>query len=158
VVKTLQGAFVGTGKKVAIVASRFNDFIVQSLVKGAVDCLVRHGASEDDVTVVRVPGAFEIPPVAQRLAESGAYDAVVCLGCVIRGDTPHFDYVAGEASKGIARAAAKTGVPVIFGVVTSENLEQAVERAGTKGGNRGADAALSALEMIDLYAQIGKRK
>ncbi len=156
--KTLQGSFVGTGKRIAIVASRFNDFLVQSLIKGAADCLVRHGAKEDDITLVRVPGAFEIPPIAQALAESGAHDAVVCLGCVIRGDTPHFDYVAAEASKGVARVAASTGVPVIFGIVTAENIEQAVERAGTKAGNRGADAALSALEMIDLYAQIGKRK
>lgn len=156
--KTLQGAFVGAGKRVAIVASRFNDFLVQSLIKGAADCLVRHGAKEDDVTVVRVPGAFEIAPIAQMLAESDKYDAIVCLGCVIRGDSPHFDYVAGEASKGVARVAAKTGIPVIFGIVTAENIEQAIERAGTKAGNRGADAALSALEMIDLYAQIGKRK
>lgn len=155
--KTLQGAFVGAGRKVAIVAGRFNDFLVQSLIKGAVDCLVRHGAREDDIAVVRVPGAFEIPPVAQMLAESESYDAVVCLGCVIRGDTPHFEYVAGEAAKGIARAAATTGVPVIFGILTAETIEQAVERAGTKAGNRGADAALAALEMIDLYAQIRKR-
>ena len=153
-VTTLQGSFSGAGKKIAIVASRFNDFIVQSLVKGAVDCLVRHGTSEADITVVRVPGAFELPPVAHKLAAGGAVDAVVCLGAVIRGATAHFEYVAGEAAKGIARAAAATGVPVIFGVVTAETIEQAVERAGTKAGNRGADAALNALEMIDLYARL----
>jgi len=156
-VKMLQGAFIGAGRKVAIVAGRFNDFIVQSLIKGAVDCLVRHGVKDEAIAVVRVPGAFEIPPVAQMLAESKAYDAIVCLGCVIRGDTPHFDYVAGEAAKGIARAAATAGVPVIFGILTADTIEQAVERAGTKAGNRGADAALSALEMTDLYAQIRAR-
>lgn len=155
-VTTIQGSFSGAGRKIAVVASRFNDFLVQSLLKGATDCLVRHGVSEKDITVVRVPGAFEIPPVAHMLAAGGAVDAVVCLGAVIRGATPHFDYIAGETAKGIARASLAAGVPVIFGVLTADTIEQAVERAGTKAGNRGADAALSALEMIDLYARLRK--
>ena len=153
-VTTLQGSYAGAGKRIALVASRFNDFLVQSLVKGAIDCLVRHETREEDIVLVRVPGAFELPAAARKLAATGTYDAVVCLGVVIRGGTPHFEYVAGEAAKGIAQAGFDTGVPIIFGVVTSDTIEQAVERSGTKAGNRGADAALNALEMANLYAQL----
>ena len=154
--KTLQGSYVGAGKRVAIVASRFNDFLVQGLIRGAVDALVRHGAREEDILLVRVPGAFELPAAAKKLAEAGTYDAVVCLGVVIRGATPHFEYVAGEAAKGIADVSRTTGVPVVFGVVTADTLEQAVERTGAKAGNRGADAAMNALELADLYRQLGE--
>lgn len=152
--KTVQGHYSGKGKRFAIVASRFNDFLVSSLIKGAVDCLVRHEVNEDDIVLFRVPGAFELPPVARKLALTKSFDAVICLGVVIRGATPHFDYVAGEAAKGIARTALESDIPVIFGVVTAETIEQAVERAGTKAGNRGADAAMSALEMANLYQQV----
>jgi 6,7-dimethyl-8-ribityllumazine synthase len=150
------------GLKVAIVASRFNSFIVDRLVDGAVDTLVRHGVADGDVTVVHVPGAFELPQTAKRLADGGDYGAVICLGCVIRGATTHYDYVAGHAAYGIADVAMKAAVPVIFGVLTTENIEQAVERAGTKAGNKGVDAAMAALEMVSVYAQlsnsgVGKR-
>ena len=151
----VQGKLTGKGRKFGIVASRFNDFLVQGLVKGATDCLLRHDVKEQDILLVRVPGAFELPPVAKRLAASGSFDGVVCLGVVLRGGTPHFDYVAGEAAKGIAEAAATANVPVIFGLVTADTIEQAVERAGTKAGNRGADAAQNALEMANLYQEIG---
>ena len=142
-------------RRFAIVASRFNDFITNRLVEGAMDCILRHGGSEENVTVVRVPGAFEIPLAASKLAKSGRYEAVICLGAVIRGATPHFDYVAAEASKGIAQVTLSTGVPVIFGVLTTESIEQAVERAGSKSGNKGWDAALSAIEMCSLLEAIG---
>ena len=146
------------GMKVAIVASRFNAFIVDRLVDGAVDTLVRHGVGDGDITVVHVPGAFELPQTAKRLADAGEYGAVICLGCVIRGATTHYDYVAGHAAYGIAEVAMKAPVPVIFGVLTTENIEQAVERAGTKAGNKGVDAALAALEMASVYTQLGGAK
>jgi len=136
------------------VVSRFNDFITKQLLEGAVDCLLRHGADEGDLHLVKVPGAFELPTTAKRLAASRNYDAVIALGAVIRGATPHFEYVAGEASKGIASASLETGVPIIFGVITANTVDQAIERAGTKGGNKGFTAALSAIEMASLFAQL----
>ena len=139
-----------TGLRVGIVVSRFNGFIAERLLEGALDALVRHGAADGDITVVRVPGAFEIPLVTQKLAASGKYDAVICLGAVIRGATPHFDYVAAEVSKGVAQVSLKTGVPVAFGVLTTDSIEQAVERAGTKAGNKGFDAAMTAIETANL--------
>lgn len=146
----LEGKLTAQGMKVAIVASRFNEFIVSKLIAGAQDCLVRHGADDNDLTLVWVPGAFEIPLAAQKVARSGKYDAVVCVGAVIRGATPHFDYVCAEASKGIAHVSLETGVPVAFGILTTDNIEQAVERAGTKAGNKGVDAAMTAIEMVNL--------
>jgi 6,7-dimethyl-8-ribityllumazine synthase len=157
-VKKIEGALLGKGYTVALVASRFNDFITNKLVDAATDTLVRHGVEEGDITVVLVPGAFEIPFVAHKLAASKAsYDAVVCLGTIIRGDTPHFDYICQQAAKGIANASQKTGVPVVFGIITADTLEQAIERAGTKSGNKGKDAALTALEMINLTKKIEKK-
>ncbi len=138
------------GMKVAIVASRFNEIITNKLLGGAIDGLVRHGMDEDDITAVWVPGAFEIPLIAQKLAESGKYDAVICVGAVIRGQTSHYDYVCNEVSKGIAQVSLKTGVPVMFGIVTTENIEQAIARAGSKAGNKGYDCALGAIEMVNL--------
>ena len=148
--KKIEGALTAQGQKIGIVASRFNDFIVNHLISGAEDCLVRHGGNTDDLTLALVPGAFEIPLTAQKMAESGKYDAVVCLGAVIRGATPHFDMVANESAKGIAMAAMKSQVPVLNGILTTDSIEQAVERAGTKAGNKGADAMLSAIEMVNL--------
>ncbi len=142
------------GKKFGIVVSRFNDFISKRLVEGAVDTLLRHGAKDNEIEIVWVPGSFEIPLVAGRLAKSKKFDAIICLGAVIRGSTPHFEYVAGEAAKGVAKVSLDTGLPVIFGVITAENLEQAIERAGTKDGNKGRDAALSAIEMANLLENI----
>jgi 6,7-dimethyl-8-ribityllumazine synthase len=150
------GTLKGQDKKFACVVGRFNDFITSRLLEGAIDCFSRHGGSEDNLTVVRVPGSFEIPLTAARLAKSGKYDAVICLGTVIRGATPHFDYVAAEAAKGVAQAAFASGVPVIFGILTTENIEQAVERAGAKSGNKGWDAMISALEMADLFGKLPK--
>ena len=138
------------GMKVAIVASRFNEIITNKLLGGAVDGLVRHGMSEDDITAVWVPGAFEIPVIAKKLATSGKYDAVICVGAVIRGQTSHYDYVCNEVSKGIAQVSLQTGIPVMFGIVTTENIEQAIARAGSKAGNKGYDCALGAIEMINL--------
>lgn len=152
--KTLEGQLVATGMKVGIVASRFNDFIVSHLVSGAEDCFVRHGGNTDDLTLALVPGAFEIPLTAQKMAESGKYDAIVCLGAVIRGATPHFDMVANESAKGIASAAMKTGIPVLNGILTTDNIDQAIERAGTKAGNKGADAMISAIEVVNLNKQL----
>ncbi|GHU45920.1 6,7-dimethyl-8-ribityllumazine synthase [Spirochaetia bacterium] len=149
------GTLNGTGKRFALVVSRFNDFITARLLDGALDCFARHGGVEEDLTVVRVPGAFEIPLTAAKLAKQERYDAVICLGAVIRGSTPHFDYVAAETSKGIAQASMASGVPVIYGVLTTDTIEQAVERAGTKAGNRGWDAMVSALEMAELFKNIG---
>lgn len=146
----IEGDLSGKGLKVAIVVSRFNDFICEKLQGAAVDTLKRSGAEEGDIQVVKVPGAFEIPVAAKHLAEGGKFDAVICLGAVIRGATPHFDYVAGEASKGIARVGMETGIPVVFGVITTDTLEQAIERAGAKAGNKGSDAALTAIEMANL--------
>lgn len=146
----VEGSLVDVGGRYAIVVSRFNEFITGRLVEGAVDTLVRHGATPDAITVVRVPGSFETPLVCKKLAESGRYDAVIALGAVIRGGTAHFDYVAGEAAKGVAGAMMETGVPVIFGVLTTDSIEQAIERAGTKMGNKGAEAAITAIEMVNL--------
>ncbi len=150
-----EGMLVGTGLRIGLVATRWNDFIVGNLVSGAKDALVRHGVAEEDIGLALVPGAFEIPLVAKRLATSGKYDAIVCLGAVIRGATPHFEYVAGEVAKGIASVMLETGMPVTFGVLTTETLEQAIERAGTKAGNKGAEAALAALEMANLLRTLG---
>ena len=141
------------GMKVGIVAARFNEIIVNKLLGGAVDGLVRHGVEEENITAAWVPGAFEIPLVAERLAKSGKYDAVICVGAVIRGNTSHYDYVCNEVSKGIASVSLETGVPVLFGVLTTENIEQAIERAGTKAGNKGYDCALSAIEMVNLIKE-----
>ncbi|MGH2458652.1 MAG: 6,7-dimethyl-8-ribityllumazine synthase [Chloroflexota bacterium] len=149
-----EGHLVGTGLKFAIVAARFNEFITAKLVGGALDGLVRHGVDEASVDLAWVPGSFEIPVVAKKLAQSGRYDAVLCLGAVIRGATPHFDYVAAEVSKGVAAVAFQTGIPVIFGVLTTDTIEQAVERAGTKAGNKGYDAAVSGIEMANLLRTI----
>ncbi len=148
--KILEGKLIAEGQRIAIVASRFNDFIVSHLITGAEDCFVRHGGNTDDLTLAYVPGAFEIPLMAKKLAESGKYDAVVCLGAVIRGATPHFDMVANESAKGIASASMTSGVPVLNGILTTDSIEQAVERAGTKAGNKGADAMISAIEMVNL--------
>ena len=152
--KTLEGKISAEGYRFGLVVSRFNDFISSKLVEGAVDALKRHGATEEQLLLVKVPGAFEIPLAAKRLAESGKVDAVICLGAVIRGSTPHFEYVAAEVSKGIAVVALDTKVPVAFGVLTTDNLEQAIERAGTKSGNKGWDAALAAMEMVNLFKQL----
>ncbi|MFH0912004.1 MAG: 6,7-dimethyl-8-ribityllumazine synthase [Planctomycetota bacterium] len=152
--KTVSAKLVAGKGKYALVASRFNDFVVARLIEGAKDALVRHGADEKDIDLFRVPGAFEIPPVAKRVAASGRYAAVICLGAVIRGATPHFEYIAAEAAKGIAHAALEAKVPVAFGVLTTDTIEQAVERAGAKSGNKGADAALSAIELVNLYAEL----
>ena len=151
----IEGNITAEGLRFAIVASRFNEFITSKLLEGALDMLRRHGAAEDAVDVAWVPGAFEIPLVAKKLAASGKYDAVICVGAVIRGATSHYDYVCSEVSKGVAQAGLSTGVPVIFGVVTTENIEQAVERAGTKAGNKGADGAMAAMEMANLLKKIG---
>ena len=149
-----EGNFAPPSGRFALVAARFNHFIVEHLVGGATDALKRHGVAEDAVDLAWVPGSFEIPLVAQKLAQSGRYVAVICLGCVIRGDTDHYDYVAGEAAKGIGHVALKTGVPVIFGVLTCDTLEQAINRAGAKAGNKGFEAAVSAIEMVDLLRQL----
>ena len=148
--KMIEGQLSAEGKKFGIVISRFNEMISKSLLSSAFDCLARHGADEEQITVAFVPGAFEVPLAAKKMAESKKYDAVICLGTVIRGATPHFDYIASEVSKGIANVSLATGVPVIFGIITSDSIEQAIERAGTKSGNKGWDAALSAIEMADL--------
>ena len=153
-VTVLEGNFKGDGRRIAIVAGRFNAFITEKLVEGALDSLRRHGVKDANVTIAWTPGAFEIPLVAKKMAESGKYDAVIALGCVIRGSTPHFDYVAGEAAKGVSQAGMASGLPVIFGVLTTDTIEQAIERAGTKAGNKGADAAMAALEMIDLLGKL----
>ncbi len=151
---TVQGRFRGEGRKFAIIAGRFNELISSKLVEGANDAFERHGVAPDDVTVYLVPGAYEIPLVAKKLADSGDYAAVVCVGAVVRGGTPHFDYIAAEVSKGVAQVGMDSGVPVIFGVITSDTLEQAIERAGTKMGNKGFDSAMAALEMADLLDQL----
>ena len=154
-IRILEGKVVAPeGMKTAIVASRFNDIIVNKLLGGAVDGLVRHGVEEENITAVWVPGAFEIPTAAAKLAKSGNYHAVICVGAVIRGDTTHYDYVCSEVSKGIAQISLSTGVPVLFGVITTENIEQAIARAGSKSGNKGYDCALSAIEMVNLMAQL----
>lgn len=153
-IRVLEGKVVAEGMKVGIVASRFNSFIVQKLLDGAVDGLVRHGVTEEDITAAWVPGAFELPIVAKQMAESGKYDAVICVGAVIRGSTSHYELVCNEVTKGIAQVSMQTGVPVLFGVITTENIEQAIERAGSKAGNKGYDCALSAIEMVNLKKQL----
>ncbi|PLR81008.1 6,7-dimethyl-8-ribityllumazine synthase [Bacillus canaveralius] len=152
--KVIEGNLIGTGLKMAIVVGRFNEFITSKLLSGAEDALYRHGVQEEDVTIAWVPGAFEIPLMAKKLAESGKYDAVITLGTVIRGATPHFEYVSGETAKGVASSSLQTGIPIIFGVLTTETIEQAIERAGTKAGNKGWEAATSAIEMANLYKQL----
>ena len=151
-----EGSLRGDGRKIGIVLARFNSFIGEKLLEGAIDTLVRSGVSSEDIVVARVPGAFEIPLVAQKMARSGRHDAILCLGAVIRGATPHFDYVAGEVAKGTAQVMLDTGVPVLFGVLTTDSIEQAIERAGTKAGNKGADVAVAALEMVNLLNELGQ--
>jgi 6,7-dimethyl-8-ribityllumazine synthase len=153
-----KGKLNASGKRFAIVISRFNEFITGKLLDGAVDCLQRHGAKDSDLEIFWVPGAFEIPYVAKRLAAAGSHHGIICLGAIIRGATPHFEYVASEVAKGIAQVALQTDRPVIYGVVTADTIEQALERAGTKAGNRGFDAALAAIELADLYGSISRRK
>lgn len=150
----IEGMLSSQGKKFAIIVSRFNELITTKLQQGAVDALLRHGTAEDDIAIVKVPGAFETPVITQKVAQSGKYDAVICLGAVIRGGTPHFDYVASEVTKGVAHVSLETGVPCIFGVLTTDTIEQAIERAGTKAGNKGFDAAISAIEMVDLMSKL----
>mgnify|MGYP001809678205 FL=1 len=152
-IKQIEGTLSASGIRFALVVSRFNDFIGQKLVEGALDCILRHGGSEENVTIYRCPGAFELPMVSKKVALSGSADAVIALGVIIRGSTPHFDVIAAEATKGIAQVSLDTMVPVSFGVLTTENLEQAIERAGTKSGNKGFDAAMTAMEMVNLYRQ-----
>jgi 6,7-dimethyl-8-ribityllumazine synthase len=152
--KLIEGIFDAKGLRAALVASRFNDFIVSRLVSGAQDALVRHGMDQGEITIIRAPGAFEIPQVTAMAARSGKYDMVIALGAVIRGATPHFDYVASEVSKGVALIAMESSIPIAFGVLTTDNIEQAVERAGSKAGNKGAEAAMAALEMADLLKKL----
>lgn len=154
--KELRGDFAARGRRFAIAASRFNELVVKNLVGGSVDCLRAHGISDDDLDVAWVPGSFELPLLARRLAATGAYDAVICLGAVVRGETAHFDHVAGQAAAGIRAASEETGVPVIFGVLTTDTFEQAMDRAGGKHGNRGWDAAMAAMEMASLLEQLPK--
>lgn len=152
--KKIEGDLIAKGRKFALVASRFNDFVTKELVSGCVDTLLRHGADSKDLATTWVPGAFEIPLIAQKMAMQKSYDAIICLGTVIRGATPHFDFIAAEVSKGIAKVSLDTGLPVVFGVITADTIEQAVERAGTKDGNKGRDAALTAIEMVNLIEKI----
>ena len=150
----LEGHLQGKGRKIGIVVARFNSFISERLLEGAIDSLVRSGVATEDIVVARVPGAYEIPLVAQKMARSGRHEAIICLGAVIRGATPHFDFVAGEVAKGTAQVMLDAGIPVLFGVLTTETIEQAIERAGTKAGNKGSDVAIAALEMINLLDQV----
>ena len=152
--RTIEGYLNGDGKRFALVVSRFNSFVTERLVEGALDCLARHGVADEDIEIYRVPGAWEIPIVARKAAATGRYDGVVCLGAVIRGSTPHFDYVSAEVSKGVATVGLETGVPTVFGVLTTDTIEQAVERAGTKAGNKGWDAALTGIEMASLLSKV----
>lgn len=154
--KQFEGQLLGKGLKFGVVISRFNEFITNKLLSGAKDALLRHGVSDEDIDVAWVPGSFEIPLVAKRMAQSRNYDAVICLGAIIRGGTPHFEYIAAEVTKGIAAVGLETGLPVIFGVLTADTLEQAIERAGTKAGNKGFDAAVNAIEMANLMKGVGK--
>lgn len=149
--QTFEGKLDATGQKIGIIVSRFNSFICERLLEGAIDAIVRHGGSDADIHIARVPGAFEIPLAARKLADSGRYDGIICLGAVIRGSTPHFDYVAAEVSKGVASVSLDSGVPIAFGVLTTDTIEQAVERAGTKAGNKGFEAAMTAIETINLF-------
>jgi 6,7-dimethyl-8-ribityllumazine synthase len=152
--KIIEGKIVAKGMKFGIVASRFNDFICGRLIEGTIDALIRAGAEEKDMVIYKVPGSFELPLTAKKLAKSGRYDAIICLGAIIRGATPHFEYISAEVSKGIAVVGLETEVPVVFGVLTTDTIEQAIERAGTKAGNKGADAAMTAIEMVDLFKKI----
>jgi 6,7-dimethyl-8-ribityllumazine synthase len=152
--KIIEGKIVAKGMKFGIVASRFNDFICGRLIEGTIDALIRAGAEEKDIVIYKVPGSFELPLTAKKLAKSGRYDAIICLGAIIRGATPHFEYISAEVSKGIAVVGLETEVPVVFGVLTTDTIEQAIERAGTKSGNKGADAAMTAIEMVDLFKKI----
>jgi 6,7-dimethyl-8-ribityllumazine synthase len=152
--KIIEGKIVAKGMKFGIVASRFNDFICGRLIEGAIDALMRAGAEEKDIAIYKVPGSFELPLTAKKLATSARFDAIICLGAIIRGATPHFEYISAEVSKGIASVGLETGVPVIFGVLTTDTIEQAIERAGTKSGNKGADAAMTAIEVVDLFKKI----
>ena len=154
-IKTIEGGLVVENARFCLLAARFNSFVVESLVDGAIDTLKRHGAKEEDITLVRLPGAFEMPVALEKIAAKGEYDAIIALGAVIRGGTPHFDYVAGECVKGMSQVSLKHGVPIAFGVLTVDTIEQAIERAGTKAGNKGAEATLSAIEMVNLLRQIG---
>lgn len=152
--KVIEGELQAKGLRFGIILSRFNDFITSRLLDGALDALIRHGADDKDIEVIKVPGSFEIPMVAKRLANKGAYNAIICLGTIIRGSTPHFEYVAAEVSKGIASASMETGVPISFGIITSDTIEQAIERAGSKSGNKGWDAAMTAIEMAQVLKKI----
>ena len=152
--KVIEGNLLAKGKSFGLVASRFNDFMTKELVNGCIDTLIRHGADDKEITVAWVPGAFEVPLAAQKMAKSKSYDAVICLGTVIRGATPHFDYIASEAAKGVAKVSLDSGVPVVFGIITADSIEQAVERSGSKDGNKGRDAAVSAIEMANLLGQL----
>ncbi len=152
--RTFEGQFDSRGKKIAIVGSRFNDFFTSELMDGALDCLHRHGVDDEQIDTAWVPGGFEIPVVAKRFVQTGRYAAVICVGCIIQGDTPHFQFIASEVTKGIAMVSLEASIPVVYGVVTAETLDQAIERSGTKAGNKGFDAAMTALEMIDLCAMI----
>ncbi len=152
--REIQGTLVVERQRFALVVTRFNDFITGKLLDGALDTLRRHGCPDDQMTIVRVPGSYELPLAARKLAAANQYDAIICLGCIIRGQTPHFDFIAAECAKGIAQVAMETGSPVTFGVITSDTIEQAIERAGTKAGNKGADAALAAIELANLYSQL----
>lgn len=154
-IRKIEGNLQAQGLRFGLVVSRFNHFFTDKLVEGATDCLIRHGAGSESITIAYVPGAFEIALVASRMAKSGRYDAVVCIGAVIRGDTPHFEFVAGEASKGIANVALDSSIPIIYGLITADTLEQAIERSGTKAGNKGWDAAMSAIEMANLIKELG---
>ncbi|MBP7934163.1 MAG: 6,7-dimethyl-8-ribityllumazine synthase [Phycisphaerae bacterium] len=156
--RIIQGELLAKGQRFAIVVSRFNEFISSRLLGGATDALERHGCAGGDITVIWVPGAWEVPMTARKAAASGRFDAVICLGCVIRGETPHFDYVASEAAKGIAQVGLESGMPVVFGVLTADTLEQAINRAGAKAGNKGADAAMTAIEMVNVYAKLLPKK
>ena len=153
-VKVIEGNLLAKGQSFGLVASRFNDFMTKELVSGCIDTLLRHGADDKDITVVWVPGAFEVPVIAQKMAKNKSFDALICLGTVIRGATPHFDYIASEVAKGVAKVSLDSGIPVIFGIITADSIEQAVERAGSKDGNKGRDAALSAIEMVNLTGQL----
>lgn len=153
-IKTFEGKLVTKGKRYGIVIGRFNEFIGSKLLGGAIDGLVRHGALEEEIAIAWVPGAFEIPLIAKKMANSGTYDAIICLGAVIRGATPHFDYVSGEVTKGVAQVSMASEIPVIFGVLTTDSIEQAIERAGTKSGNKGYDAAITAIEMVNLMGEL----
>ena len=153
-IETIEGELNISGAKFALLVTRFNSFIVESLLKGAVDCLLRHGAKKEDLQIIKIPGAFEMPIAAQAIAQKAEFDAIIALGAVIRGGTPHFDFVANEATKGLANVAANSSIPVTFGLLTTDNIEQAIERSGTKAGNKGEEAAMSAIEIVNVLKQI----